>query len=107
MVIATTAVSGSVLLVGAPAAGAETGSIADASASASEGPRHCRPEHRGPRWRWHDARRGDHWDHAVWSWDRSDHRWETHWQHLRWDDRYCAGRGNGRDDRRWEPGDER
>ena len=99
LVLVTTVIGAGSMLTAAPAwagtgpAGATSVQVADATS------RPCRPEHRGPRWRWHDTRRDDHWDHQVRRWDRHDRQWETQWVHIRWDDRYCARHGSGWNDR--------
>jgi hypothetical protein len=94
LALMTALVTGGTTLAGAPAAWAGSGSAPAVVQATSAAPRHCRPEHTGPRWRWHDTRRDDHWDRQVWRRDRHDRRWEKQWIHVRWDDRYCARRGH-------------
>jgi len=94
LVLATMAVSGGVVLAGAPAASAAPAPTALASASAPSRPPVCRPEHRGPDWRWDRASRHPHWDHRIRYRDRHDRRWRTRWVHVRMDDRYCARQTN-------------
>ncbi len=85
----------------APAASAATVTAAPAAVAAAPWPvRWCKPAHTGPNWRWHEGRRGGHWEKREWN--RRAHRMV--WTHQWREDRYCAppprrddrpGRGNG------------
>jgi hypothetical protein len=78
--------------VPAPAAFAATAPavpVADVSVGVSAyWPLWCKPAHTGRNWRWHDTRRGGHWDHREWN--RWSHRVE--WRHDWRDNRFCAPR---------------
>lgn len=90
VLVASMAVIGSLGVLAPAAASAEARAVESAVAAA---PRHCKPAHWGRDWRWHEGRRGGHWDH----WQRN--RWGRggEWKHHKRDDRYCERRWNHRD----------
>jgi hypothetical protein len=89
-VVATAAVAFGLAAVAAPAASAAPTVTAPAHATAAAGRPAwwCKPAHVGREWRWHEGRRGGHWDHREWN--RRTHRFE--WRHQWRDDRFCAPR---------------
>ena len=89
-VVATAAVAFGLAAVAAPAASAAPTVTAPAHvvAAAARPTWWCKPAHIGRDWRWHEGRRGGHWDHREWN--RRAQRWE--WRHQWRDDRFCAPR---------------
>jgi hypothetical protein len=89
-VVAAAAVAVGLAAVAAPAASAAPTVTAPAhvTAAAARPTWWCKPAHVGRDWRWHEGRRGGHWDHREWN--RRTHRLE--WNHQWRDDRYGAAR---------------
>ena len=92
-VVATAAVAFGLAAVAAPAASAASAAPtvtapAQVVAAAARPTWWCKPAHIGRDWRWHEGRRGGHWDHREWN--RRAQRWE--WRHQWRDDRFCAPR---------------